>query len=150
MHGLKVVLLGMALVAPLFWFADSPSTVRAKVAILKLLPLDDDDLNQRIQLLCAGAHSGTNAVLSCFSSFYSSEAARAGLARDQCTAFARKVAHHRDWRRMDPVFEHQKPSFVYFGNEKSIREKSGDVVTFTESECGFTVYRDGTFFLRRF
>lgn len=118
-----------------FWFYDSPATVRLKMAVLKLLPLQPDNLNDSIVLLCAGAYSGS-AIDQCFGNFHSASAARIIEERSQCADITRFVATNKNWKRStsedgDPKL---KTSYIYVGNNDQVWKHTG-ILMFYPDAC---------------
>lgn len=93
-----VALAFIGLAAMVFWIVDLPSTVRIKVAIVKLLPIEPESTNSIIHSLCAGAHASS---INCYMSFYSKEAYEATQVKRKCEAFRAALAKGElsDWQQ---------------------------------------------------
>jgi hypothetical protein len=137
------LILGVGAALTLFWIIDTPATVRVKVAILKMLPMERETLNRHIQALCAGAHAGL-ASASCYTNFNVEEPIEELQARVKCREFSRKVQHDKSWQRQEPnaSSESRQVRYAYVGTEKEIGEKYGFLMFFPES-CTFSSLNKG-------
>lgn len=127
-----------AVLATGLWVIDMPQTVRAKVAILKALPMAPAALNRRIQEVCAGSHHG-QAVSTCYLNFYSREASALLEKEERCRDFARAVRTDKDW----VGGKDEKDSFFYVGNDAKILDRFGGSPMFYPQECKFYVMSKG-------
>lgn len=138
----KMMVLTTALLA-ILWIIDLPQTVRAKVAILKALPISPHMLNSKIEELCAGAHSG-NSVRACYASFYSREAAKEVAAENRrkqlCAETLKMVEADKNWIKHENSNKENEDlslSYMYLGDDESIHAKLGSAPSFYPKKCMF-------------
>lgn len=141
-HGIILGSLAVSLLA--FWYIDTPSTIRLKTSILKLLPMEPAKLNQSIRSVCAGSYVGLD-VVSCYGNFRS-EAAEAEVMADQkCARFKETInANSADWLEVNPKPEDtdQRTTYSYKGTDKSMWDKYG-LLIFYPDDCSFISINEG-------
>ncbi len=135
-----LIMIAAALLA--FWMIDIPQTVRAKVAVLNMMPLSPRTLNSQIKGLCAGAHSGMK-ELTCYSTFHNHEAAAAVLAEDlrkmRCEETTKKVkADSKNWMKSENDQDGSLgESYIFIGNDAEFEAKVGTLPMFFPERCIF-------------